>query len=236
MAASPRRLALLLRTASLLLLSSAVSAAEAAAPDNADLASRPLSPAQIALFETPHLQAIDHPETLRYRYERVGLDPLVDSVTLHIETIHPDGTKYVSFEFLTGEHHQFFPAVDEFKGNPLLMLFLEHDVREMKQQFGVASAYFRDQVRSAFVDRAKMADTTIELDGKTVPAKEITLKPYEGDARFEKLPAVKDKTYSFILSDQVPGEIQQLKIDEPADPESHAPAWSETISFAGVTP
>jgi hypothetical protein len=197
---------------------------------------RPLSPAQIALFATPHLKPITQPETLEYRFERTGIEPFADTVTLHIAEIHPDGSKYVNFDFLTGEHHAFYPAVDNFTGNPLLMVFLEHDVQEMRQQIGVAATYFRNRVREAFVDHAVIADSTIETGGKTVPARQITLKPFTDDRRFEKFPAIRGKTYSFILSDQIPGQFQAIKVEMPADPETNAPAWSEQITFAGEKP
>jgi len=205
--------------------------ASAQAPDP-----RPLSPAQTALFETPHLKAIEHPETLEYRFERTGIEPFSDAVAVHIDEIHPDGTKLVSFDFLTGEHHKLYPGVDNFTGNPLLMIFLEHDVQEMREQIGVAATYFRNRVRDAFVDRATIVDSTIDFDGKTVPARRITLKPFADDRRMEKLPAVQGKTYTFVLSDQVPGQFQSLTVEEPADPESKAPAWSEQITFAGEKP
>jgi hypothetical protein len=208
-----------------------IGAASAQAPDT-----RPLSAAQTALFETPHLKAIEHPETLEYRFERTGIEPFSDTVAVHITEIHPDGTKLVSFDFLTGEHHMVYPGVDNFTGNPLLMIFLEHDVQEMRQQIGVAATYFRNRVRDAFVDRATIADSTIEIGGKTVPARRITLKPFADDRRLEHLPAVQGKTYSFVLSDQIPGQFQALTVETPADPETKAPAWSEQITFAGEKP
>ena len=66
--------------------------------------------------------------------------------------------------FLTGEHHVFFPAVDNFHGNPLLMLFLEHDVREMRDAIGVTATYCRNRIREAFSDRARVADTEATVD------------------------------------------------------------------------
>ena len=222
----------------LLLLSSlfiGIGAASGAAPDS-DLADKPLSPAQVALFETPHLKTIDHPEALHYSFERTGIAPLTDTVTVKIEMVHPDGTKLVSFNFLTGANHQFYPSVDDFSGNPLLMLFLEHDVQEMKQQVGVAAAYLRDHIRAAFVDQATVSDTTIEADGKKLPAKLITLRPFAKDTRFEHLPTVQGKTYSFVLADELPGEIQLLKTETPGDDATHLPAWSEAITFTGAAP
>src|SRR5579864_2368580 len=114
----------------------AAAPAVAAGPDDkAD--TRLLSPAQIALLETPHLENIDHPETLQYRYRRDGAGAFTDSIAERIEKIHTDGTKYVGFSYLTGEHNVFFPAVDNFRGNPLLMVFLEQDVRELRDETGI---------------------------------------------------------------------------------------------------
>jgi len=195
-----------------------------------------LSPAQVALFETPHLKNIAHPETLAYRLERTGPDPLVDAVLVHIQTIHPNGTKYISFDFLTGPHRQFFPAVDDFSGNPLLMLFLEHDVQEMKEQTGIATAYFRNHIRAALIDRANMAAEAIPFAGKTVAARLITVKPFRDDPRLANLPSFRDKTYRFVLSEDVPGQIETLGAEMPANAGSDTPAWSETITFVGEKP
>ena len=196
----------------------------------------PLSPAQTALFETPHLSNIAHPETLDYRFEQTGPAAFTDQVAVRIDQIHPDGTKYVSIEFLTGAHHAFFPAVDDFSGNPLLMAFLEHDVGEMKDQVGVAAAYFRNRIRTAFIDQAQISDTTIQLDGRSVPARRIVLKPFADDHRFDRLPTVQGKTYDFVLSDQVPGQLAELATEVPADPAAGAPAWAERLTFAGEKP
>jgi hypothetical protein len=196
----------------------------------------PLSPAQTALFETPHLSNIAHPETLDYRFEQTGPAAFADQVSVHIDQIHPDGTKYVSFEFLTGAHHAFFPAVDDFSGNPLLMVFLEHDVGEMKDQVGIAAAYFRNRIRAAFIDQAQISETTILLDGRTVPARRIMLRPFADDHRFDRLPTVQGKTYDFVLSDQVPGQLAELAAEVPADPAAGAPAWAERLTFVREKP
>jgi len=196
----------------------------------------PLSPAQTALFETPHLSNIAQPETLDYRFEQTGPAAFADQVAVHIDQIHPDGTKSVSIEFLTGAHHAFFPAVDDFSGNPLLMAFLEHDVGEMKDQVGVAAAYFRNRIRTAFIDQAQISDTTIQLDGRSVPARRIVLKPFAADHRFDRLPTVQGKTYDFVLSDQVPGQLAELATEVPADPAAGAPAWAERLTFVGEKP
>ena len=212
----------------------ALAALPAAADEQPD--ARPLSTAQIALFETPHLQNVDHPEALQYRFERDGAGAFTDSIDERIEKIHQDGTKYVGFNFLSGEHHEFFPAVDNFRGNPLLMLFLEHDVREMRDQTGIAANYYRNRIREAFVDRAQIANVQFTLDGKSVPAQRITLQPFADDQRLERLPAIKGKTYTFLLADQVPGVIAELSAEEPAGPDTGSGVEREQITFVRAEP
>lgn len=202
----------------------------------ADPDTRPLSTAQIALFETPHLRNVDHPEALQYRYVRDGAGAFADNVAERIEKIHDDGTKYVGFDFLTGEHHVFFPAVDHFRGNPLLMVFLEHDVQEMRDQTGVAANYYRTRIREAFVDRAQITTVEFTLDGKPVTAQRITLQPFTNDARLDRMPEIKAKTYSFVLADQIPGVIAELSAEEPANPDSGTAALRERITFVRAEP
>jgi len=212
----------------------ASAATAAAATDPAG--TPPLSPAQIALFETPHLHNVARTEALEYRFERTGADAFQDKVVARITEIHPDGTKLVSFDFLSGERHEFYPAVDQFAGNPLLMVFLEHDVKLMRQQLGIAAAYFRDRVRQALVDQATVEDTTWTLAGKSVKARRITVKPFLQDARLAQIPSVKEKEYSFIICDEAPGELVELGVSMPEDAKTGAPAFSERLTFTGVKP
>ena len=197
---------------------------------------RPLSPAQVALFMTPHMKNVDHPETLQYRFTRDGAGGFTDTVAEHVTTIHPDGSKAVSFDFLTGDHRKQYPGVDDFRGNPLLMLFLENDVTTMKDTLGVSATYFRNRVRQAMVDQATVTDTTYTLDGKAVPAQEITVQPFSHDERLEHLPSVQAKTYHFILSEAVPGGLAEISTEMPADAAKNIPAAGERVIYDGVTP
>jgi hypothetical protein len=230
----PQRASRCIGAAAGLLGGLALLAFPAAADEQPD--TRPLSTAQIALFETPHLHNVDHPEALLYRFERAGAGAFTDSIDERIEKIHDDGTKYVGFNFLNGEHHEFFPAVDNFRGNPLLMLFLEHDVREMRDQTGIAATYYRNRIREAFIDRAEVADVQFTLDGKPVPARRITLQPFTDDQRLDRMPEIKRKTYTFVLADQVPGTIAELAAEEPADTNAGTAGLREQITFVRAEP
>src|SRR4051794_3493907 len=87
---------------------SAQTATSAASPDEDR---RPLSPAQIALFETPHLRNVARPETLRYTYRRVAPSGFTDAIAVHVNAINSDGTKNLTFDYLTGARRVAFPGV-----------------------------------------------------------------------------------------------------------------------------
>lgn len=198
--------------------------------------SRPLSPAQIALFETPHLSNIAQPETLDYSYTRDSVAGFSDHVALHIRKVNPDGTKSLAFDYLTGERQVRFPELDHFRGNPLLMLTLERDVGEMKEAIGLSTTYFRNRIREAFVTGAVVTPSAFTLAGASVPAQEITIRPFQGETRLERIPSLQAKTYTFVLADAVPGTVAEIRIATPADAVMAVPAFSQRLTFTGVTP
>ncbi len=195
---------------------------------------RPLSPAQIELFATPHLHNVKQGETLGYAFVREGPDPFTDRVTMHVKRADPDGAKDLSFDFLNGARHMAYPELDDFRGNPLVMLVLERDVRDMKQALGLSAAYFRNRIRQAFLDRAAVSDTQFAIGGKTVPAKLVTVQPFGDDPRFARLPTVQQKTYAFVFSDAVPGMLAEIRTATPGDQAAQIPATAETMTFDGA--
>ncbi len=226
------RVGAILTITSLAIASPTPALADEALPDDA----RPLSAAQVALFETPHLRNVDHAETLGYGVVREGPAAFTDTVAVHIRRVNADGTKDLAFDYLTGERQVKFPELDHFHGNPLLMLTLERDVLDMKEHVGLSTAYFRNKIREAFVTGAAIKEATFDLAGTAVPAREITVRPFEGDRRLERIPSLQAKTYSFVLSDAVPGMLAEIRIATPADTAMDAPAMSQRITFTGVEP
>ncbi len=180
---------------------------------------------------TPHLQNVERPETLEYSFTRRGPAGFTDSVAVHVREVHPDGTHDVAFDFLTGERRENYPSVGEFRGNPLLMVFLEHDVKTMRDSIGISATYFRNHIREAFVDGATIEDVTATVDGSKVPARKITLRPFQNDERLVRLPPIRNKTYTFVLADAVPGGIVEISTDMPADAGLGVPEAGEQVVF-----
>jgi hypothetical protein len=175
------------------------------------------SAAQVALFDTPHLANIDKPTTLHYVFRHQGtLEQAFDDVVdMTITAITPEGRKNVTFNFLSDKHHQDFPPMEGFRGNPIIMMFLEHDVTALSQQTGGSSLYFRNRIRDAFVDRATTEPTTVNFNGRDVAATRITLQPFLQDPLRDRFEKFAEKTYEFLLAPEVPGGVYSLRAMTP---------------------
>ncbi len=197
---------------------------------------RPLSPAQTALFETPHLRNVVRPETLDYGFVQDSPAGFTDTIAVHVRQLNPDGSKDLSFDYLSGPHQVPLPQLDHFQGNPLLMLVLERDVVQMKDAVGLSATYFRNRIRESFVANATVAPATFTLAGTALPATEITVHPFANDQRLQRIASLQAKSYTFVLADGVPGTLAQIRIDTPPDAAMAAPAFSQRVTFTGVQP
>lgn len=161
----------------------------------------------------PHLDKLRPPTTLAYSYKRSGsLEPAFqDKVLLNLSK-RPDGNCCkASAEFLSAERRLSLPEVEAAEANPVILYFLERDIREMSRLTKGQAAYFRKRIRMAVFKGAQLTDVAVSFKGKTVPAQRISIKPYADDplrSRFEKLA---DKEYVFTLSKQVPGTVFSIR-------------------------
>lgn len=193
----------------------------------------PLSAAQIALFESNHLESIHSPVIVQYSFEgTAGTGRFADTVAIGVEP-RPDGSKDIRADFLSGDRHMPFAPVIGFNGNPVLMFFLEHDVAEMQKATGGSRTYFRNRIRRAFVDRADSRAVAIAFNGKEERGIEITLVPFHDDPMIARFGEVRDKSYRFVLVDAVPGTIYQIATSVPAG-DTAAAAMAATMTFAGT--
>jgi hypothetical protein len=213
-AASLRRGCLL---AALLLV--AVVSVEAPAQANAQAATAQSAPAagadelnavEALLFETDHLASIAHPARLEYRFSWNGAAAFDDRIVL---TLKGDGPLHdVESDYLSGVQHVAYPPVEQSRGNPLLLFFLEHDLREMQRETKGTTGYFRRLIRVALAKQdLKIEATTVAVGGRQVAARRIVIEPYRADPNAAiRYPRLAGKTYEFILADEVPGQIVTL--------------------------
>lgn len=169
--------------------------------------------AQVALFAMPHLENIAEPTALTYDFRRRAPEgeAFEDQVRMTVTEVGADGRKNLSFQYLSGSRQQPFAAIEGFRGNPLIMLFLQHDVEEMGQATGGPSGYFRNLIRNAFRDGAEVEALTVEHADKTLAATRITIHPYATDPNRDRFPHFADKWYEFILAPEIPGGLYRIR-------------------------
>lgn len=194
------------------------------------------SEAERALFMTNQLTPLKPPLTLRYSYRKAGtLEPgFDDHVELALRAQADGACCTASAQFLSGEHRLNLPEVEAGQANPVILYFLERDVREMQRLTKGQQAYFRKRIRMAVYQGATVKPVTLRWQGREVPGREITIAPYADDplrGRFEKLAG---KQYVFTLSDAVPGGVYAMRSRVAgANPEA-APLLEEELQVDGV--
>lgn len=218
------------------ILAAAAVAAFLTAPGMAGATDDPddLSAANRALFIEPHLDSIKEPAVLVYDFEKAGTlerdKGFVDTVEEEVIDVHPDGRKDLAFKFLNGANNVQFRDFFDQTRNPIFILFLERDVREMERLTKGNALYFRNRIKNALAGFAKMEDVTFDLDGDTHRGTAIRITPYADDPLNERYPRYANKIYEFILSDEVPGGIYKVTATTP-DPLNEEPFTQDTMTF-----
>lgn len=171
---------------------------------------QPVSPAEVLLFETDHLARTPVPAALVYHFRKVSnVEPgYTDTVELDLD--RKDGQVHARLRFLSGQRKRELPDIDDAHGNPVLLGFLEHDIAEMKRLTGGSTTYFRKRIRMALANAAQLGRQPIAFQGKPYEAQVVRIQPYLDDPLHARFEAYARKTYTFIISDAVPGGVYQI--------------------------
>lgn len=201
-------------------------------PGAAVLAADPsqFSQAEKLVFTDDHLGNVKRPASLRYRFVKSGSLEAGFEDTVRIDV---DRARTVSGSFLSGERRVSLPDIPGAEANPVVLFFLEHDIRDMERLTKGKSAYFRKRIRMGMVDLAEVRDTRISYEGKEVAAKEVSLRPYANDPLRSRYDKYADKRYTFVLSSAVPGSVYEVRTTMPGA--AGAPALiEEVMTLAGT--
>ena len=196
------------------------------------------SAAEQALFVANHLAKLKPSTTLHYSFRKSGsLEPGFDDKVAILLAAQPDGTCCAAAaEFLSGQRKLALPEIEAAQGNPVILYFLERDIREMQRLTKGQANYFRKRIRMAVADAATIREVTLPFDGRNVVAKEISFTPYTDDplrARFEQLI---NKRYVFTLSDAVPGGVLSIRTQVDAPAAGSPPLLAEEMALERQAP
>jgi len=171
---------------------------------------QPVSPAETLLFETDHLARTTVPAALVYDFRKVSNIEPGFTDTVELDLTRENGRMHARLRFLSGERKRELPDIDDAHGNPVLLGFLEHDIAEMKRLTGGSTTYFRKRIRMALANAGQLGKQTINFQGKSYEGQVVRIQPYLDDPLHARFEAYVHKTYTFILSEAVPGGVYQL--------------------------
>jgi hypothetical protein len=202
------------------------------------VAAEDFSPAERALFMTNQLVSMKPPVTLSYAFTKNGSleEAFDDKVTIRLKA-RPDGKCCATAaEFLGGPRRLSLPEVEEAEGNPVVLYFLERDIREMSRLTKGQANYFRKRIRMAIYQGAQIKDVSLPYRGKTVAAREISIAPFLDDPLRERFAKLANKQYVFTLSDAVPGGIYAIRTRIDSESTTAAPLMVEEMVLDGAGP
>ena len=196
------------------------------------------SNAENKLWMDNHLLNIEQLVRLHYEFEKTGSyeDGFIDDVYLDIVKINEDGTRDAVLDFFSDEQKQkVAPSnVKNITGNPVIGIYLQGDVYEMSRFTEGNWKYFHRQLKLAIADSNTSEHVTIELEGKQYQSEKIVIYPYENIKQKSRLKEFSDKRYEFILSDEIPGKLYQIRtvINDTENPD--VPLVEEVLTLKSV--
>lgn len=194
---------------------------------SSDVSEEPeFSRANTLLFLDDHLTGPDYSARYVYSSSRAGSEErdFDDRITMTAHAVSGSDAKRVEFDLPAGSSQKPVPAVERARGNPMIMVFLQSDVLELAEATGGHWRYFQKQMKLALEHDARVEPVSIDFQGQSIEGHRITVQPYAKEqARRKELGPYRNKTYEFLLSDELPGEVFELRSTTPAGEGSEAP-------------
>jgi hypothetical protein len=205
----------------------------AAPPAASAPAAAPPSEAERLVFLQDHLANVRGPRALRYVYveDGEGRARVTDRAVLTLSAGAAGRCCDVHGDYLSGALAVSLPDIPDAQANPVLLYFLEGEVRRLQRSTQGQAAHFRRRIRLALADGASVTEGTVRWGAQAVRARTVRVQPFLDDpfrARFQEQAATE---YAFVLSDAVPGGIYQLRATLPAAAAGADPRASRTLTI-----
>lgn len=196
-----------------------------------------ISAAEKQVFEAPHLANLPDSATLRYDYRKTEAGKTVDDEAVVSTQKDRERGRVARVDYLHGERHFELPEVEQAASNPLILYFLEADVRGMHQRLGGQENYFRRRIRLALAESARLQAVDFDYGGKKLKGTEVAIRPFADDPLKDRFKGMAGKSYSFILSPDVPGGVYRMRtvVDDPAGA-GKPPLFEESLVLQGDKP
>jgi hypothetical protein len=205
-------------------------------PARAETDKQDYSAAERMLFMSRHLDNVKLPATLRYRFSQSGTAEAGVQGGATVSVSPMAGSKAcckASGSFLSGEREVRLPALDAAEGNPVVMYFLENDIRTMNRLTKGSQTYFRKRLRMAIYGGATVQPVRLQWQGREVDGQEIVIRPFADDPNAFRFQKYVGKEYRFMLSQAVPGGVYAIRAFVGAEAAGAEPLLVEELLIEG---
>ncbi len=196
------------------------------------------NPAETKLWHDPHLANIKKPTNLHYEFVKSGTyeEGFTDSVYLNIFKLNKDGTRNAQLNFFTAEQkQQVHPDnVTNITGNPVIGIYMQGDVYEMNRLTEGHWRHFQKSIKISLREDAVVEPTTFTFSGKQYQGEKIFFSPYLNDPHRRDFEIFAEKYYEFIFSDELPGNLYQIKTVIPDKGDHSKPLILETLTLINI--
>jgi hypothetical protein len=134
---------------------------------------------------------------------------VVDGAVLTLSTGAQGRCCDVHGDYLSGPMAVHLPDIPLARSNPVLLYFLEGEVRRLQRTTKGQASHFRLRFRRALADSATVTDTSMDWAGRRVSARTVRVAPFLDDPYRDRFPAEAATEYAFVLADAVPGGVYQ---------------------------
>jgi hypothetical protein len=191
-----------------------------------------ITPAERLIFTTDHLHGVEAQTELDYAVVN-SEQPSRTADLVKVLVLSQDNAKG---DAQVSDHSGNVPLPNGgLQCNPVIIYFLERDISEMQSLTGGQRRYFQQRLRLALAAGPRIETVTSEAGGKSVSARRIVVQPYLNDPNAERFAQYTAKRYTFVLADDVPGQVVLIRTDVPGPNNDFAhPAHTQTLSFHAV--
>jgi hypothetical protein len=193
------------------------------------------------LFEQPYLSKVAPGSSIVYDYELISTDDLrfgqgfKDTIRLRVEASEGNADKRTAnLDIFSGPRGRKIGPLPNTTGNPAVMIVLEQDTFDLQRALGGMPAYFRNAIRRALRDKAEVQSVKVAFEGAEIDAKRITIKPFDGDQNFSRVPDYSRTVYEFVVADAVPGGLYSVTSFIPDVGDPKAALKKKTLAFSAI--
>ena len=194
---------------------------------------------QKLLFDTPYLTELKVPSSLSYTYRHQAAEakqfgkPFTDTIAIDLsKPDNPAHVNQVSMRIFTGERARALGPNVDMKGNPIIMIFLERDLWEMKRRVGGEPIFYRNKIRRALREAATVEKVELAFEGKKVPGHKVTITPFADETENRRLERFLQKRYEFTVAAAVPGGFYKVRSSVPLKGESGKALVEDELTYS----